>query len=193
MNGDLTWQLAVYHFGISLFGWLLAILVGGMVGALLSSLLRGWVARFRWFPTYLAVFPWRAMTALFALVLSRSGWMSWQFGLGFPVDALTIAVLLAIFLIPSVMQTGLRAAYPLSPFTKLVSYARTMAVLAIALPVFLNHGLGNFIERAYALNDGQSVLQGYLMVGLMMLAVDCIFGFAQAYKARRKNPVLSTS
>ena len=73
MDTDLTWQLAVYHFGISIFGWLLAIVVGGMVGALLSSILRGWVARFSWFPTLLAVLPWRAMAALLALVLSRSG------------------------------------------------------------------------------------------------------------------------
>ena len=186
MDFDLTLQMVFYHLEICLLAALIAIIVGGGLGYLLSFLLRDWVRRLPGFWNVLVIFPWRSISTWIALVLSRSGLMIIQFGLGFPADAFTIGGVLLVFVIPWVVQTKLGSYFPLNGLGKMVSFGRTLVILSIALEVMIHFGLGNFMDQAYGQLDYQKINQGYAVLGIMMVGLDLLLGFGQVMVARIK-------
>jgi ABC-type nitrate/sulfonate/bicarbonate transport system permease component len=184
METDLTLEMALYHLGISLFATLIAIVLGFGLGYLLTLLLRHWVQRSPGFRNVLVIFPWRAISTWIALIFASSGLMIFEFGLGFPADVISIAGILVVFTIPWMVQAKLSAYFPLSGLGKMISFGRTLAILAVAIEVLIHFGLGNFLDNAARTLDTLKINQGFAVIGIMMLGLDLLIGFGQILAAR---------
>lgn len=186
METDLSLEMTLYHLGISLFATVIAIILGFGLGYLFTFLLRNGVQRSPGLRNVLVIFPWRSISTWIALIIARSGLMVFEFGLGFPSDVISIAGILVVFIIPWMVQVKLSAYFPLSELGKMISFSRTLAVLAVAVEVLIQFGLGNFLDNAASQLDIPKINQVYAVLGIMMVGLDLLLGFVQIVGTQNK-------
>jgi ABC-type nitrate/sulfonate/bicarbonate transport system permease component len=66
----------------------------------------------------------------------------------------------------------------------MISFGRTLAILAVAIEVLIHFGLGNFLDNAARTLDTLKINQGFAVIGIMMLGLDLLIGFGQILAAR---------
>lgn len=179
MEPSLTLQLILQHLSVSLIPWLIIMVIGGGLGYGFSFLIHRWLYDHKWLLNILVFLPWRSVIIWIALVAIHSPLMIWQFGLG-PISAsVAIGIALCVFIIPSITVILLQSLYPPSSLGKIMSIARTSAILSIALVVLLDTGMGYYILRVSSSLGFQKIILAYLVVGAMMLGIDLVLGFIQ--------------
>ena len=180
MGPDLTLQMILQHLSVALIPWLIMMPFAGGLGYALAGLIRRQVSAHRWILKTLAFLPWRAVAIWIALVDINSFLLIWWLGLGTLSASVTVAIALGLLITPLVTLTLLQAWYPPSLIERIMSVARTSAVLSIALVVILlTSGMGYYINQVSAALDIQKMIIAYGVVAAMLLGVDLIFGLIQ--------------
>jgi hypothetical protein len=179
METDLSLSMILQHLEVSLIPWLIVMVVGGGLGYFFAILFRKWFQDHQRVLNLLVLLPWRSVAIWIALVVIYSPLMVWQFGLGTIAGSVAVGVALSSLMIPWITTTLVRSWYPLSTIGKILSIVRLSAILSIALPVFLNIGMGYFISRGSFDLEIQKMTLGYEVVGAMLLGTDIVLGIIQ--------------
>ena len=180
MEPDLTLQLILQHLSVALIPWLIMMPFAGWLGYALAGLIHRQVSAHTRVLKTLVFLPWRAVMIWIALVDINSSLLIWWFGLGTLSASVAIAIALGLLITPLVTLTLLQAWYPPSLIERIMSVARTSAVLSIALVVILlTSGMGYYINQVSAALDIQKMIIAYGAVAAMLLGVDLIFGLIQ--------------
>ena len=179
METDLTLSMILQHLEVSLIPWLIVMVVGGGLGYFFAILFRKWFQDHQRVLNLLVLLPWRSVAIWIALVVIYSPLMVWQFGLGTIAGSVAVGVALSSLMIPWITTTLVRSWVPLSTIGKILSIVRLSAILSIALPVFLNIGMGYFISRGSFDLEIQKMTLGYEVVGAMLLGTDIVLGIIQ--------------
>ena len=179
METDLTLSMILQHLEVSLIPWLIVMVVAGGLGYVFAILLRKWFQGHQRVLNLLVLLPWRSVAIWIALVVIYSPLMVWQFGLGTIAGSVAVGVALSSLIIPWITTTLVRSWVPLSTIGKILSIVRLSAILSIALPVFLNIGMGYFISRGSFDLEIQKMTLGYEVVGAMLLGTDIVLGIIQ--------------
>ena len=179
METDLTLSMILQHLEVSLIPWLIVMVVAGGLGYVFAILLRKWFQGHQRVLNLLVLLPWRSVAIWIALVVIYSPLMVWQFGLGTIAGSVAVGVALSSLMIPWITTTLVRSWVPLSTIGKILSIVRLSAILSIALPVFLNIGMGYFISRGSFDLEIQKMTLGYEVVGAMLLGTDIVLGIIQ--------------
>ncbi len=169
-------QIVLYHLASTFIPWLIMMILGGTLGYLLAFFLRKWIHRSLRLLLSLTFFPWRSIASSSALVAISSPLVIITFGLGSLSTLITVGVTLLVFIVPITAQVFLFTSYPLSQSQRLFSFARTLAVLATALPVLFHMGIGNPIDWALSSNNEQQAYEYYGITCGMMLLLDILLG-----------------
>ena len=184
----LTLPMVLQHLQVALIPWFIVILMGGGLNYQLSGPLRSWVNHHPRATRFLTLIPWRSATIWAALVVIQSPWFTFSFGLGTFSASISLGIALGLLILPWLVSASLHSSNQASTYEKgfsnpkaiqresLLNMVRLSAILSIVLVVFLQAGMGYFIWRSSAANDFAKMIQGYEVVGLMMLVVDFIFG-----------------
>lgn len=184
METNLTVALILAHLGASFVPWIIVMLAGGGLGYLLATLLRRWFQGHPRALDLMVLLPWRSIAMWIALVMIDTPWMIWVFGLGTRSTIIAIGMALAALFVPWMTSAFLHGWYPASPLRQIGSVVRTSAILAIVLPVFLQAGMGYFIDRVSFDLDTSKMILGYEVLGMMMVGVDLIGGILLLIKGR---------
>jgi len=179
METDLTLSMILQHLEVSLIPWLIVMVVGGGLGYFFAILFRKWFQDHQRVLNLLVLLPWRSVAIWIALVVIYSPLMVWQFGLGTIAGSVAVGVALSSLMIPWITTTLVRSWVPLSTIGKILSIVRLSAILSIALPVFLNIGMGYFISQGSFDLEIQKMTLGYEVVGAMLLGTDIVLGIIQ--------------
>ena len=179
METDLSLSMILQHLEVSLIPWLIVMVVGGGLGYFFAILFRKWFQDHKRVLNLLVLLPWRSVAIWIALVVIYSPLMVWQFGLGTIAGSVAVGVALSSLMIPWITTTLVRSWVPLSTIGKILSIVRLSAILSIALPVFLNIGMGYFISRVSFDLEIQKMTLGYEVVGAMLLGTDIVLGIIQ--------------
>lgn len=179
METDLSLSMILQHLEVSLIPWLIVMVVGGGLGYFFAILFRKWFQDHQRVLNLLVLLPWRSVAIWIALVVIYSPLMVWQFGLGTIAGSVAVGVALSSLMIPWITTTLVRSWVPLSTIGKILSIVRLSAILSIALPVFLNIGMGYFISRGSFDLEIQKMTLGYEVVGAMLLGTDIVLGIIQ--------------
>lgn len=180
MDLELNLSLNLYHLLVSLIPWGIATVVGGGLGYVLAVLLRRWFQNHPHGINYLVLLPWRSIVIWVAHVLIYSpSFLIWQFGLGPFSTGLTVGIVLSLLIIPTSVRVFMRSIFPPNLKEDAISIVRLAAILSIVLTVFLNDGVGYYLNRASSTNDFQKMGLGYEIVGVMLLGIDLLFGLIQ--------------
>lgn len=172
------------HLIISLVPWFVAVVVGGGLGYVLAVLARWLYARLPELRRASTLVPWRtAATTLTFIALSPA--VPVFIGLG-PLAGATMVLLFALaWALPCTASAVLDHWHPSSLAGRLIGGFRTLATATVAIATVTpaiagSGGAGRLIfQEGWQLLDYPGVVRGFLVVVLLVLAIDLVLGGLQ--------------
>jgi hypothetical protein len=188
MEPTLNFTNILDHIVVSLLPWIMAMIAGGGIGYLIAFLIKRWTGSNPGIQPLLILFPWRAILAWVALVAVSSPILLFQFGLSLNYQIATNGIVLSMMVIPWAAHYFLHIGIPATRWGKILSIARSVAVLSIGITSILDFGIGFYLRYVSSMGDVQQMNIVFGVEGAMLVGIDVLLGFVQLLVTRRPYP-----
>ncbi len=176
------------HLLITLVAWIAGLIVGGVGGVLIASLIRPRTSPKPDSIRGLAWIPWRTLVFMLMLVVWSPLIPVWL-GLGTTTGMVISGFAISLIALPMMMSMSLNDSHTRSWLVHFISKARSLLFFAqfaaLGVGYFGGGGAGLYLVEQMKLLDYGKVFQGFLIIVGLALVLDLVFGAIESGTASK--------
>ena len=183
----------IEHVIISLIGWLLGVIIGGLVSRFLARRIQSILTSYPNVRKPAILLPWRTLLMAVILHAALPFLILLQFGFGLMTGILSIG--LATFLMMLIFATPIFIGkeFHMSSVSQLLSGVRTLATVAVVWETFIGNfgggGIGFAASTHIRLLHYSMATKYYFTIIVIILIIDVLLGIVQfIYTTKQPNP-----